>query len=187
MEIRHNANDVRCLAIARSHALQGNTRNALALFSRAYDTAPQAYPADSSTSADSDQLPKLDVAPEQIKALQHTMQGLVAQYRALVELDSLSSDALKVDRTKGGAAPLVERLYEYPPHSTDLTNLVTYPLRMKPVPVKPIFLDVAWNYIDYPGRTKPLPKVEINGGHAGSKDTSEPKAEGRKGWFGFGR
>lgn len=60
---------------------------------------------------------------------------------------------------------------------------------MQPVPVKPLFLDVAWNYIDYPGRKKNASGVgagdEING--VDGTRAEEKKEAGRKGWFGFGR
>jgi len=66
----------------------------------------------------------------------------------------------------------------------DLKKLVEWPPRLRPVPVKPLFLDVAWNYIDYPG-TK-------SGGAENAEKTIEDKSDGkgkeaRKGWFGFGR
>ena len=72
----------------------------------------------------------------------------------------------------------------------DLTNLVQYPPKIQPVPVKPLFLDVAWNYIDYPGRQtetvvgKVAEAVEtvINGDH----EERQPEQK-KRGWFGFGR
>ena len=82
---------------------------------------------------------------------------------------------------------MIERLDEYPPEGVDLTNLVTYPPRPQPIPVKPIFLDTAWNYIDYPGRPK---KGTATAGGGKAEETSaeaEPKKETKKGWFGFGR
>lgn len=55
---------------------------------------------------------------------------------------------------------------------------------MLPVPVKPLFLDVAWNYVEYPGRKRELDVGKtVNGVDEGVK---EEKKE-RKGWFGFGR
>jgi signal recognition particle subunit SRP68 len=83
--------------------------------------------------------------------------------------------------------PLIEHLDEYPPYGANLLNLVTYPVQVQPVPVKPIFLDVAWNYIDYPGRTRNGPGVKVDGtGNEGGKVVEEKK-EVKKGWFGFGR
>jgi signal recognition particle subunit SRP68 len=58
------------------------------------------------------------------------------------------------------------------------------------VPVKPLFLDVAWNYIDYPNRPGQQPAVAAPES-ASQMDVDEPEAapvqEKKKGWFGFGR
>jgi signal recognition particle subunit SRP68 len=83
------------------------------------------------------------------------------------------------------ASPVVETLDTYPSTGTvDLKKLVEWPPRLKPVPVKPLFLDVAWNYIEYPGTksadVEGVKKLEEEKGQGGAK-------EGRKGWFGFGR
>lgn len=92
------------------------------------------------------------------------------------------------------AAPAVQNLNAYPTPGlqVDLTNLVSYPPKIQPVPVKPLFLDVAWNYIDYPGRGAPAVSApvasapEANGG-AMDVDEPAPAQEKKKGWFGFGR
>lgn len=75
--------------------------------------------------------------------------------------------------------PLVSRLHSYP-RRVNLRKIVEFPPKMDLIPAKPIFLDVAWNYIDYPGKTsKPAAP-----GPAGSGQEEQPK---KKGWFGFGR
>lgn len=89
----------------------------------------------------------------------------------------------------------MERLDEYPALGSggvDLLNLVTYPPRVEAVPVKPLFFDVAWNYIEYPGRTRSGDRGGgsgvVNGvgvGAAGGDGRTEEKKESRKGWFGF--
>jgi signal recognition particle subunit SRP68 len=61
----------------------------------------------------------------------------------------------------------------------DLENLVDYPPQLQLIPVKPLFFDVAWNYIDYAGKT-PAAVAESD---TGSTQTPEPK---KRGWFGFG-
>ncbi|KAL8924845.1 MAG: hypothetical protein Q9172_002464, partial [Xanthocarpia lactea] len=80
---------------------------------------------------------------------------------------------------------MIERLHEYPPEGVDLTNLVTYPPKLQPIPVKPIFLDVAWNYIDYPGRPKKGTATAKEGKAEEPISKAEPKKEAKKGWFGF--
>jgi signal recognition particle subunit SRP68 len=80
------------------------------------------------------------------------------------------------------ATPIIERLNEYPVNGVDLKNLVTYPPKVQPVPVKPLFLDVAWNYIDYPGRPPALADDE-SGGVA---ESALPQEEKKREWFGWG-
>ena len=82
--------------------------------------------------------------------------------------------------------PMIERLNEYPLEGVDLSNLVTYPPKMEPIPVKPLFLDVAWNYIDYPRESKKaIPSPSSTSSAAAP--VAEAKKEAKRGWFGFGR
>ena len=176
---------LRCLVIARSHALLHNAKNALALLSRALDLTSVSQRSSPLQKESPERPPNIDVLPGQVRALHDLLQGLVFQYRALVELHDHEAANTSGD-TAGHEPPLVERLDEYPPGPLDLTNLVTYPPRVEPIPVKPIFLDVAFNHIDYPGRTHQDGKTSVNGlvdGQAGR----EEKKEAKKGWFGFGR
>lgn len=178
----------RCLAIAHSHALAGDTKNALALFARAADYLSSAQHAVSTPTEGESKPLNIHVTLPQIETLQHLLRGLVFRYRGLVELDHLRSDAAKSAKaTSAGNLPLIERLDEYPVGGADLTNLVIYPPRIRPIPVKPLFFDVAWNYIEYPGRGKRATEAPASAGSEGPKETVEAKKEGRKGWFGFGR
>lgn len=92
---------------------------------------------------------------------------MVAQYRGLVTLERFGAEA-----SSSQQRPLVERLHQFS-QGTDLSNLVPYPPQMQPVPVKPLFLDVAWNYIDYP--------------HGEREQAPAPEEKKGRGWFGFGR
>lgn len=182
----------RCLAIGRSHSLLSNTKNALALFARALDLSSSVInlPSQSTT----EKPPNLEVTPSQASNLQNLLQALVAHHRALAELESLTTAAASAPKPPK-PAPFVERLDEYPALGSggvDLLNLVTYPPRVEAVPVKPLFLDVAWNYIEYPGRTKSGERGDSGGKVNGVGATvgdgrTEEKKESRKGWFGFGR
>lgn len=153
----------RCLALGHSYGVLGNVTEALALFARASDLAGSANP-QSSTSSEGP--PRLDVSQAQVSALQSALRGLVAQYRGLVTLERLDAS------TGPSQRPLVERLHQYGA-GVDLSNLVPYPPQMQPVPVKPLFLDVAWNYIDYP--------------HTAQPQAPAPEEKKSRGWFGFGR
>jgi signal recognition particle subunit SRP68 len=48
---------------------------------------------------------------------------------------------------------LLERLGRWPNgNKVDFENgIVQWPPKVQPVPVKPLFLDIAWNFIEYPG------------------------------------
>ncbi|KAL2001951.1 hypothetical protein VTN02DRAFT_929 [Thermoascus thermophilus] len=66
---------------------------------------------------------------------------------------------------------------EYAADGLELSRLVPYPPPLQPVAVKPLFLDVAWNYIDYPREA----------GTAAAAPAQQQQKDGRRGWFGFGR
>ncbi len=172
---------LRCLAIARSHALLSETKNALALLSRALELSSRLSPNASSSQTSDGKPPNLDITPAQASNLHSLLQSLVSQHRALVELHNIKSAS--TNKKPDPVSPLVERLDEYPPTDVDLAKLVTYPPKIEPIPVKPLFLDVAFNYIDYPGRSRKTTEKAINGVAEGAKGGEEKK----KGWFGFGR
>ncbi|PLB41930.1 signal recognition particle subunit SRP68 [Aspergillus candidus] len=169
---------LRCLAVGRTHAILGKSKNALALFSQALTLTTESA-GRLSSSMDVEGPPRLDVSPQQIHTLETTLRALVAQFRGVVTLENLSTE----EQSKAAVQrPMVERMHEYPGDELDLHKLVPYPPQLQPMPVKPLFLDVAWNYIDYPreGSTAAQP--------AASEETgTEEKKGGRRGWFGFGR
>ncbi len=172
---------LRCLAIARSHALLSETKNALALLSRALELLSRSSRIASSSQTSDGKPPNLDITPAQASNLHSLLQSLVSQHRALVELHNIQSAS--TNKKTDPVPPLVERLDEYPPTDVDLARLVTYPPKIEPIPVKPLFLDVAFNYIDYPGRSRKTTEKAVNGVAEVAKGGEEKK----KGWFGFGR
>ncbi|KAL9000427.1 MAG: hypothetical protein Q9169_000944 [Polycauliona sp. 2 TL-2023] len=177
---------LRCLAIARSHKLHGNKRNALALLARAAELSSRAMSVSLPAASANEGIPKLEISSIQARSLEELVDRSVLQHRALVELEDLQTEIAKNSSSK--SIPMIERLDEYPPEGVDLTNLVTYPPRLQPIPVKPIFLDTAWNYIDYPGRPRKGSAMAMDGKvEETSSKGAEPKKEAKKGWFGFGR
>ncbi|KAL2848090.1 hypothetical protein BJY01DRAFT_212247 [Aspergillus pseudoustus] len=172
---------LRCLTIGRSHSILGKSQNALALFSQALTLALGAT-ASLQSSIELDGPPQLDIAPSKAQALEHELRALVTKYQGLVTLESIAAQEQSKSTNQ---RPLVERLDEYSGDSLNLNNLVPYPPGIQPIPVKPLFLDVAWNYIDYPREGKAaLPAVAS----ALQTEQQQPPAEGRRrGWFGFGR
>lgn len=120
----------------------------------------------------------IDIRDSDINFLLNLLKAELQRCRALVEIDN----ARATSQPKGtqSSIPLVRRLYEYPAEGADLENLVSYPPKIEPIPVKPLFFDVAWNYIAYPGTT-PLTESKEEG------PRSEQATPKKKGWFGFGR
>ncbi|KKK19271.1 hypothetical protein P175DRAFT_0501210 [Aspergillus ochraceoroseus IBT 24754] len=185
---------LRCLTIGRSHGILGKSQNALALFSQALSIASKS--AQSLQSAiDIDGPPRLDISSSQVQSLESELRALVMKYQGLVTLEKVSADAQAKSPTQ---QPAVERLHEYAGDEIDLKNLVPYPPQMRPVPVKPLFLDVAWNYIQYPEEGKPGAAAAATTAAAaaaaaplatseGAEQEPEEKKGGRRGWFGFGR
>ncbi|KAI1499326.1 hypothetical protein F5X99DRAFT_411223 [Biscogniauxia marginata] len=171
---------LKCLSIARSHSMSKQSLNALALTKHAFDQCQQSISFFSNQdSSFSDSSPRnIDIRQADTQFLHNLLRGELQRCRAIVEIDNLreksNSKALKAK-----PPPLVQRLNEYPAEGVDLTNLVDYPPKVEPVPVKPLFFDVAWNYIEYPGKT---PTVAT-----GPREEPAQAAPQKKGWFGFGR
>lgn len=192
--IFHLADDPsRCLNIATSHTLLSAPLNALALLARGSTLISQAQPSVSSDTSTSSP-PNLEITSAQSSALSGRIKTLVLRNQALVDLSKFHDNAsIAASKRMASANPWVQRLSDYPTPGTnvDLGNLVTYPPKLEPVPVKPLFFDVAWNYIEYPGRAEKgvvqdvvetvKEKVGIDGV---AKEEPQPK---KRGWFGFGR
>lgn len=181
----------RCFNIALSHTLTSNNVNALALLSRASEYATQCLKSVPAEATSSSAAPKLDVTKAQAQALQTQLKHLVYRTQALVDLDKFHDNAaIAASKHMASAAPLVQRLTDFPTPgvSVDLNNLVTYPPKIEPIPVKPLFFDVAWNYIDYPGTAKEVVEQEAQSvGDSAVEETPKEETPKKKGWFGFGR
>ncbi|KAH8725589.1 hypothetical protein GQ44DRAFT_615250 [Phaeosphaeriaceae sp. PMI808] len=172
---------LKCLNLSHSYAFLSSPKEALALCNRAFSLSSQAP---HSSVALLSKAPKLEVTEQQSQQLKQNLENLTPHYRGVVALSQLSAAVSKVGSTN--AAPVVERLNEYPVSgSVDLKSLVTWPPKLKPVPVKPLFLDVAWNYVEYPGRAPAKPEPEPEKVQAEEKQSERPAA--KKGWFSFGR
>lgn len=88
--------------------------------------------------------------------------------------------AAKAATLKGGqGVMLLERLDQYP-EGKDLDlkeGIVQWPPKVSPVPVKPVFLDVAWNFIEYPGDGGPRVGVQ-------AKEKEEKETQKKGGFLG---
>ena len=204
---------LKALAIARSHTLAGNAANALALVKHAHEQAAEAAPglekADSDGPASKDSpLRSIHVSAADVRFLQNLLQAELLRARALVDIEKQQQQQQQQQQqtttttaSKTGALALSETLGEYPQGAVDLDNIVAYPPQLQAMPVKPIFLDIAWNYIDYPSKT-------AAGGAGGAvksvasssqKSAAAPEAAAsatpaatqeqpaKRGWFGFKR
>lgn len=129
----------------------------------------------------------MEIAPEDATFLQQLLKGELQRNRALVEIANLRKAGGKGGSTTATTRPLIDRLGQYPSQGVDLENIVPYPPKMEHIPVKPLFLDVAWNYVQYPS-THTEQKTAKNVQSKTATKTAEPeKQPAKKGWFGFGR
>lgn len=181
----------RCLNIAISHSMLSDALKALALLSRAGTLASQAVSSLPKSNRSSGLAPTLDIQPEQAKALQKQLQNQIIRHQAIANMHQIEQEVIaSAKKTKIFSPPVVERINDYPqPGLTiDLTNLVTYPPRIEPIPVKPLFFDVAFNYLDYPGRAKKAVEQKVAATATnGVPESPKPQEEKKRGWFGFGR
>lgn len=180
---------LKCLNISYSHSLLGNHLNALALLKRASDLV--AGPPSSSAADGNHAPPTLDLDISTFARARGYIDALVYRMHAIVEMRTLESNSAKAaEKGMTIAAPLVQRLNEYPTPGiqVDLKNLVTYPPKIEPLPVKPLFLDVAFNYVEYPGRTRAIvePK-QVQPPVISDVEETPAQQPQKRGWFGFGR
>jgi signal recognition particle subunit SRP68 len=174
----------------------GNVTNALALINHSLNLSEQARSQMPDLSQGSAGPLSVDVSANAIESLSALLTGELQRHRAIVHIDNIRkkemTDAGPTSKSSTAKAPLVERLYDYPIGGVDLHNIVEFPPKRSLIPVKPIFLDVAWNYIVYPGQEPSAASdVKAKVASAGTSEQAEEKSEERqpakRGWFGFGR
>ncbi|OAA81500.1 hypothetical protein LEL_01045 [Akanthomyces lecanii RCEF 1005] len=176
---------LKALSIARSHAIIGNVANALALIQHASDRcqfATKQLPESPSGAAGSP--PNIEVSSDAVRQLSDLVDGELRRHQAIVHVDNLRKEELA--KSTVAPAPLVERLHQFPAGGVDLKNIVEFPPKKALIPVKPIFLDVAWNYISYPGKT-PVAAAVTGQTPSTAETASQPAQPQKRGWFGFGR
>ncbi|KAK6525745.1 hypothetical protein TWF281_010791 [Arthrobotrys megalospora] len=186
---RHYYLALKCSAIAASHANISNLLNALALYHRASESINTAVSLSSQIKSASND--PFSIPPEKLKTLAIELKANVQRYHALAEMDRLTQQSATTAQKLAVKKPLIESLGVYPESGVDFTNLIDFPPKVKPVPVKPIFFDIAWNYIEYPGLEKETATV-VNEPAATTpmevddvkKDEATPQ---NRGWFRWGR
>ncbi|KAK7218672.1 hypothetical protein V2G26_006675 [Clonostachys chloroleuca] len=171
------------LAVARSHAIIGNVSNALALIQHALNLSKDAAGEGAGLTDSDDSAPlHVDLSNDDIAFLIELLTGELQRHRAIVHIENLRKENSKDSPT----APLIERLHEYPSGGINLSSIVEFPPKKAAIPVKPIFLDVAWNYIEYPGKTTQAAAATPAQAAPAPNKPAEPQPA-KKGWFGFGR
>lgn len=181
----------RCLNISFSHIIVSppSHRNALALLIRAEKFSSHANESlASSASLQESTALRLDISSSRLQNVHSLIQQSHLHTRALVELHNhAANSALAVRKNLASAAPVVEALNDYPGSGeVDLAKLVEWPPKLKPVPVKPLFFDTAWNYVEYPGKT-PAAAAAAAAQDAVNGAREEQQQPASRGWFGFGR
>lgn len=133
-------------------------------------------------------LKTIEVNRSDAEFLQNLLKGELQRSRALVEIANLRNQADKGD-SKAAQRPLIDKLGQYPSKGVDLENIVSYPPKMEPIPIKPLFLDVAWNHVQYPQKQGAKADVLQDKTNAKSPEAEKQaeKQPAKKGWFGFGR
>ncbi|KAH6996226.1 hypothetical protein BKA56DRAFT_471286 [Ilyonectria sp. MPI-CAGE-AT-0026] len=178
---------LKALSVARSHAIIGNAANALGLIHHAFGLSEESLSKVPKSADASAKAPlNLTVAPEGVEFLRNLLDGERQRHRAIVHINELRQDKQE-DAEDDVKRPLVETLLDYPINGVELNNIVEYPPKMALIPMKPIFLDVAWNYIDYPGKTPVVESQPAAKEESASSDAPAPQEPAKRGWFGFGR
>jgi signal recognition particle subunit SRP68 len=73
----------------------------------------------------------------------------------------------------------LERLHQFPrPGTIDIENLVKWPPKLQPVPVKPFFFDIAYNYIGLEAKEGEVKKEVVK-----TKVEEKKPEPAKKGWF----
>lgn len=123
----------------------------------------------------------MSVTLSNVEYLKSILDGEVQYHRAIVELSNLNKREQNVGKTDRDI-PLVERLEEFPVNGINLANIVVYPPVLEAAPIRPLFFDVAWNYLKYPGN-----QTNGNGKSVqGSSQISGGDGSTKRGWFGLG-
>lgn len=179
---------LKCTAIGRSHVVHEDVAKALALFSRAAELSRQSSPSSGTASTGA---PRLQISSAQITGLRDHVSGMMLQYQALNVLHRELDAGASATANHMYKPSLLERLHlnRYD-DKIDLRNIADYPPKLQTVPMKPIFLDLAWNYLQYPEQAHSHANGSAEVDHTTRPpmaDSTAEEAPKKRGWFGFGR
>ena len=149
-----------------------------------------------SSAASSTGPPSIDVSHVSATLVQQIVSGELERHRALVHISRLQEEERRELAPRASyQPPLIDRLAEFPEGGVDLGHIVELPPKLASIPAKPIFLDVAWNFVDYPqadGQSSvkknaaAVTDKQQDGDGVAAAETGKPAEQPqRKGWFGL--
>lgn len=174
---------LRCLAIARCYSQLSRPIEALGLILRAQNYVSTCTKQAHSRPASIDSGPPgPDIAEALIRQLHKFLLEMSKTLRGKVALQ----DILFVNSSAGERIEkdFIRHLDVFPAKDLNLNKLVDLHPKLEPVPIKPIFLDLAYNYVQYPGQAETASNTIST-----SKTLTEQQEdkESKKSWFGFRR
>ena len=174
---------LRCLAIARCYSQLSRSLEALGLVLRAQNyvstCTKQAH--GRPISIDSGP-PGPDIAEAKIRQLQQTLLEMSKTLRGKVALQD--THFIKSSASGDTEQAFIRHLDVFPARDIDLDKLINLYPRLQPIPVKPIFLDLAYNYLQYPGQAETSSNTMLTSETLAQQQES---MENKKSWFGFRR
>jgi len=135
---------LRCFYLAKSHAALHRWPEAFGCFQRSLKYANEGV--------------QNKVSPELIQMLASVIEDVPSELalmrsQAILEQHEDESAPVVHNKSQKSKKPLIERLNEFhenPQYLTKNPNIVTMPPTMEPVPAKPLFYDLALNFVGFP-------------------------------------
>ena len=173
---------LRCLAVAQSHFVLGSIKTSLALLVKVESLVPPttAHAFTAPSIATKEPL-SMEVTTTSVNGVQDLVKGLIRECQGLAEV-AATRNCQHVSK-QGVITTLCHDLGGLPEGTAYLQSPLTWPPRAQLIPLKPILLDVAYNYIQYPEADSEFVEHDLQSPKTSS---TEPNVS-KRGWFGFGR
>ncbi|KAF5285524.1 hypothetical protein FQR65_LT13222 [Abscondita terminalis] len=138
---------LRCYYLAKSHNALHRWTEALSCFDRSLNYAKEA----TQYKLPTDLSEMLNVVIEEVPS-----ELVYLQSQSVLEQQEEESPTVVPSKSQMNKVPLIDRLEEFhenPQYLTKNPNIVTMPPAMEPVPAKPLFYDLALNFVNFPALT----------------------------------
>lgn len=135
---------LRCYYLAKSHNVLHRWTEALSCYDRSLNYAKEAAQYKLST----DLLEMLNVVIDEVPS-----EVVYLQSQSVLEQQEEESVTVAPSKSQLNKVPLIDRLDEFhenPQYLTKNPNIVTMPPAMEAVPAKPLFYDLALNFVNFP-------------------------------------